>query len=377
MEWRERVVERQFRHLVRLNMTSAAAPGQRRCEVGTIAMIVRGQQKNIGALVVVVAGHGFASIEEFGTGPRMCWAVESLGGELEVHGATVWSRVVADDALQPMGTMPIGEIGAVFEQHTEALRCKTKAGMERLIQTHFASPDDVGLVGAKRQLRERLQWLTATVTTRQVLLDAGFVPDGNGGECLNYTFPDQLGRRCLLSACPDLVGDLRLFGSCHTVRTATQVNALLRAEMIRGAVYVRLASIWREVFDKTVPLPVEWAPATAYGAVNRTTVLANPGMPKVVLDAQFFRLILNRLRHNFGVDSTDRVVISMVPGQLEFRVGREAFHCPARGSWPLPSSVSLADLLAVVPARIPRLLRIEASGNSVSLCSTVIPAVWP
>jgi hypothetical protein len=307
----------------------------------------------------------------------MCWAVESLGGELEVHGATVWSRVVADDALQPMGTMPIGEIGAVFEQHTEALHCKTKAGMERLIQTHFASPDDVGLVGAKRLLRERLKWLTATVTTRQVLLDAGFVPDGNGGECLTYTFPDQLGRRSLLSACPDLVGDWGLFGSFHTVRTATQVNALLRAEMIRGAVYVRLASIWREDFDKTVPLPVEWEHATFYEAIKRTTAMANPGTPSVVVDTQFFRLIVNRLRENYGVDSTEQIVISSVPGQLELRIGCEAFHCPARGIWPLPCSVSLADLLAAVPARLPRFLTIEAAGNSVLLGSTSIPAALP
>jgi len=358
-------------------MTSAAAPGQRRCEVGTIAMIVRGQQQNIGALVVVVAGHGFASIEEFGPGPRLCWAVESLGGELAADNATVWSRVVPDDALQPVGTMPIGDIGAVFEQHTAALRCKTKADMERLIQTHFASPDDVGLVGAKRLLRERLRWLTASVTARQVLLDAGFVPDGNGGECLNYAFPDQLGRRCLLSACPDLVGDWGLFGSFHTVRTATQVNALLRAEMIRGAVYVRLASIWREVFDKTVPLPVEWEHATFYEAVKRTTAMANPGAPSVVVDTQFFRLIVNRLRDSYGVEPAEPVVISLVPGQLELRVGSDAFQCPARGTWPLPSLVSLADLLAAVPARMPRLLTIEAYGNSVLLGSTSIPAAWP
>lgn len=339
-------------------------------------MIVRGQQKNIGALVVVVADHGFASIEEFGSGPRLCWAVESLGCELAADGATVWSRVVPDDALQPVGTMPIGDIGAVFEQHTAALRSKTTAGMERLIQAHFTSPDDVGLVGANRQLRERLQWLSATVTTRQVFLDAGFEPDGSGGECLIYTFPDQLGRRCLLSACPDIVGDWRLVGALHTARSATQVDALLRAEMIRGAVYVRLASIWRAVLDETVPLPMEWEHATFYEAVKRTTAMANPGAPSVVVDTQFFRLIVIRLRENYGVGSTEQIVISSVPGQLELRIGGEAFHCPARGTLPLPSSVSLADLLAAVPARLPRFLTIEAFGNSVLLGRTTIPAAW-
>lgn len=351
-------------------------PDKLRCQVGSVAIIERGNPRNIGRIVVVTKEHGFRTYASLGSQPHFCWTVESLGEKVWAGDEAEWSGVTPDESLRPITTIGAESIRSIVLEHSTHKFRAALADLAKVMEAHYAEPDDAGLTGAKRMEREQLNWLLTRVPARQALTEAWFVPDENGSDGLEFS-ADVSGRTVKFSACADFVDNWRVFAVTSTARTVMHAEVLITAETLRGDVYARLASVWRQAFGKSVPLPDDWQHATAYEDLKRTRAVTNPGLPQVRADAKFLRMIVDRLRDNFDPSTPTEVVISAMSGQLELRVGREAFHCPAQGNWLGQATVDLAELIEAVPRRMRRRsVCIEMIGEDLVIEGSRMPAAW-
>ena len=223
--------------------------------------------------------------------------------------------------------------------------------------------------------REELNWLLDTVPAAQVLAEAGFEPDGNGGEGLKWTGQHR-GVPIRFDAFADFLGDWCVSGCLRTSRTVSMVDVWLSADIVRGKVFERLAKVWRGALDNA-PLPDAWERATAFSELMRTRTIANAGLPRLLVDTAFLRLAVNRLKRYDEAARPPQVTLAMVPGQLEIRVGTEVLHCPAYGKWFGQATVNLSDLIRAMPPRFScGAVSIEFNTPVLLIQGAPIAAVW-
>ena len=356
-------------------MMDSHSPEQLRCGMGSMAVIVRGRAANIGKLVVVTGEYGYVTHSAPGSRSLLHWNVESLGGQLDVGGQPAWRCHTPDATLRPVGSMRPAQVQAVMREH-HCMAFDAVAGeLAKIINDHYATPDDAGLTGEKRMQREELNWLLDTVPAAQVLAEAGFEPDGNGGEGLKWTGQHR-GVPIRFDAFADLLGDWCVSGCLRTSRTVSMVDVWLSADIVRGKVFERLAKVWRDALGNT-PLPDEWERATTFADLKRTRAIANPGRPHMLVDTAFLRLAVSRLKAYNDASNPPQVALSMEPGQLEIRVADEVLHCPARGKWFGQATVSLSDLMQAIPPRFSRgQVAVEFSAPVVLIQGAPIAAIW-
>lgn len=95
---------------------------------GDLAIIIKGRERNIGKLVVVVSYIGEVDYSHIGYGPLPCWNVESLGGnDLDV-GTSRGSRGYIPD----MALAPIPNVGA--KATAELLKSKAKWDFDKAME---------------------------------------------------------------------------------------------------------------------------------------------------------------------------------------------------------------------------------------------------
>ena len=355
-------------------MTMTQPSPTARCQVGTVATIVRGPAHNLGMLVVVIQGMN-ADAQADIPRPYSTWCVESLGSRLQANGNPHWRFVVPDEFMQPLAHLDPSEVRELVVRHAKEDFDVEAARLAQLITRHYATPDEAGLVGEKRMAREELFWLMEEADTAATLREAGFWADENGGESLDFDVQCH-GRDLKLCACLDLAGDWWMMGTARTSRTLSSIDFRLPPRAPRGEVFHRLGTEWRQLFGRGVALPDDWTRAEVYEALLRTRRDLLPGEPALRVDSAFFRFIVKRLEA-CGVARHDEVTLRHGEGQLTLATPAGTYHCPARGQWTVSVQVQFGDLLDAMPTRLPNgtfLLTWDPAG--LHLNGTHLAATW-